>query len=233
METNRLRFRLETPCEANWDNMLPADKGRFCLLCQKKVIDFASMTDNEIRNFFNEEKKTDYTCGQFTLTQLSSGIEIKNESLTHLVAFRKIAVITILGLSITGQPFKVTAQGVIEEIMPAEYQEVTHKILLPERYEEIDIPAEYTTIQKSVIVKRGGYSEWREMSCNEKEDSEISVSISAIQQVLTEKGFYKGDIDNVWGEATRKALMAFKQKNGLAISEKFDDKTLLALGILK
>ncbi len=233
MKNKRLHFRLENPCEANRDNLLPEEKGFFCLLCQKKVIDFANMTDDAIFDFFQDKNNLLFGCGQYTERQLSEGIMAKQQALHHIPTFRKIAVITILGLSMTGLPLKLQAQSVIEEVIPAEYQEVTKKYLLPERYEEIEVPAEYTTVQKTVLIKKGGgYVEWRE-SCGAKMENHISVAISAIQQALTEKYFYKGDIDNIWGEATRQALMEFKQKNGLAISTDFDEETLTALGVLK
>ncbi len=202
--------------------------------CQKKVIDFSQMTDAEIIAFFKEGKNSASNCGQFTQKQLDEGIKLPGEMLPFAPTFRKIAAITILGLSMAGLPIKIKAQGVIEEIIPAEYQEVTHKVLIsPERIEEIDVPAEYKTIQKKVSVKKGGCcADWREVVCENPIGLENTISdIQTIQKCLAEKGFYKGDIDNVWGQATQAALLAFKREKGLAFSTELEGNTLKALGI--
>jgi hypothetical protein len=40
-----LRLNIPAPCTQAWNEMLPENNGRFCLSCQKKVIDFSVMSD--------------------------------------------------------------------------------------------------------------------------------------------------------------------------------------------
>ena len=46
--SKKIQLHIPTPCHENWDNMNPVDKGRFCMSCQKKVIDFTGMNDEQL-----------------------------------------------------------------------------------------------------------------------------------------------------------------------------------------
>jgi hypothetical protein len=51
-------IEIENPCSENWNNMKPNQHGRFCLSCQKTVIDFTNKSPSEIsdilKNHTNE-----------------------------------------------------------------------------------------------------------------------------------------------------------------------------------
>jgi len=66
----RLKLEIENPCSENWDNMMPDDKGRFCLSCTKQVIDFSKMTDQELIRFFKQNRAGE-VCGQLSAYQLN------------------------------------------------------------------------------------------------------------------------------------------------------------------
>lgn len=65
----RLKLEIENPCSENWDQMMPDEKGRFCMSCTKQVIDFSKMTDQELIRFFKQNRKTEM-CGQLSSSQL-------------------------------------------------------------------------------------------------------------------------------------------------------------------
>ncbi|MEO5685135.1 MAG: carboxypeptidase-like regulatory domain-containing protein [Chitinophagaceae bacterium] len=44
----KIQLHIPEPCHENWNNMSATQQGRFCLSCQKEVIDFSVMTDKEI-----------------------------------------------------------------------------------------------------------------------------------------------------------------------------------------
>lgn len=67
------------PCHENWDAMTPQDKGRFCVACQKAVVDFSSMSDRQIAGFF--KKPTDAVCGRFDGSQLNRIVEVPRKPL--------------------------------------------------------------------------------------------------------------------------------------------------------
>lgn len=64
-----LQIQIPTPCHENWDKMNPTGQGRFCLSCQKEVIDFSLMTDKEILNYISSASST--MCGRFGNDQLN------------------------------------------------------------------------------------------------------------------------------------------------------------------
>jgi hypothetical protein len=61
---------IPNPCSENWDNMKPNGNGRHCSVCDKTVVDFTKLSDNEIKQYFlqNSTKKT---CGHFHKGQLN------------------------------------------------------------------------------------------------------------------------------------------------------------------
>jgi hypothetical protein len=67
-----IHLSIADPCHENWNQMLPEEKGRFCLSCQKTVVDFTNMTDGQIFDYFKNYKGN--TCGQFTRDQLDRNI---------------------------------------------------------------------------------------------------------------------------------------------------------------
>lgn len=64
-----MKITIPNPCSEDWQTMTVTEKGRFCAVCQKCVIDFTTMTDAEIIRHLNREKGE--TCGRFTLEQLN------------------------------------------------------------------------------------------------------------------------------------------------------------------
>lgn len=62
-------FSVPSPCHEKWDKMQPQENGRHCDSCQKVVIDFTKMTDQQIIDHLsaNAGKKM---CGTFKNSQL-------------------------------------------------------------------------------------------------------------------------------------------------------------------
>ena len=49
-----MKIEINKPCHENWDAMTPNEKGAFCSLCKKNVVDFSQKTLSEIKDFFSE-----------------------------------------------------------------------------------------------------------------------------------------------------------------------------------
>lgn len=64
----RYIFSIAEPCTASWAEMTPLEQGRYCLQCEKKVVDFSGMSDAEVVRYF---EKHDNVCGRFTSLQLN------------------------------------------------------------------------------------------------------------------------------------------------------------------
>lgn len=63
-----IKLTIAEPCHENWNAMLPEEKGRFCLSCQKTVVDFTNMNDRQVFDYFKNYQGN--TCGQFSNDQL-------------------------------------------------------------------------------------------------------------------------------------------------------------------
>ena len=65
---NNMLIQIKQPCHEDWNKMTPEKQGRFCASCTKSVIDFTSMTDNEIIRYL--DKSSSKLCGRFNVEQL-------------------------------------------------------------------------------------------------------------------------------------------------------------------
>ena len=64
-----VQLQIPKPCHADWNEMIPTQKGAFCSSCSKEVVDFTQMSDEEVKNYFLN-KHTGSTCGRFRTEQI-------------------------------------------------------------------------------------------------------------------------------------------------------------------
>ncbi|WP_341902675.1 hypothetical protein [Fluviicola taffensis] len=69
MKSKGVNYKIEEPCHADWGQMKPEVKGRFCELCSKTVVDFSKMSDFSIVTYL-ENNKHQSVCGRFEEKQL-------------------------------------------------------------------------------------------------------------------------------------------------------------------
>ena len=64
------QFQLDIPqpCHEDWNKMTPEGKGRHCASCEKIVVDFTTMTQKELIEFFQNPPQK--VCGRFQKEQL-------------------------------------------------------------------------------------------------------------------------------------------------------------------
>ena len=65
----KIQLSIPRPCHENWSKMSKAEQGRFCNSCQKVVINFSLMTDQELLNYF--KRPVPGVCGHFQERQLN------------------------------------------------------------------------------------------------------------------------------------------------------------------
>jgi hypothetical protein len=69
LKPESMKIQIPSPCHENWDAMTPAGQGAFCSACEKTVIDFSKMTDQEITYYFTSHTDNKI-CGRFRTDQL-------------------------------------------------------------------------------------------------------------------------------------------------------------------
>ncbi len=88
---------ISKPCNEDWAKMLPTEQGAFCNNCQKQVVDFTLLTDDEVLQFLNKNigKKL---CGRASTKQLNKlKIEInKNIIYTNISKWKKYLAILLI-----------------------------------------------------------------------------------------------------------------------------------------
>jgi hypothetical protein len=63
-----MHLSIPKPCHENWDKMTQQEQGRHCSKCDKIVVDFVNMSDDELLNYFSNTKGN--VCGRMHEDQL-------------------------------------------------------------------------------------------------------------------------------------------------------------------
>lgn len=69
-----IQLSIPEPCHQDWNKMTPNEQGRFCTSCSKTVVDFSSMSDAALLQYFNNLKDSN-VCGRLYTDQLERRIE--------------------------------------------------------------------------------------------------------------------------------------------------------------
>lgn len=112
--------------------------------------------------------------------------------------------------------------------VPAEFKIVSKQVIdQPARQEQIEIPATYKKAIHKDLVRKGGYSEWKEILCADK----LTASkIIAIQKALKANGYDPGALDDVFGAQTKAALVKYQTDKNLPVGN-LNLETLKSLGV--
>ncbi len=123
MKSN-FKITIPEPCNEDWDKMTPDETGRFCLVCNKSVIDFTNKLPEEIQQFFLKNQGQTI-CGRFKNSQLDSvRIQIPSQILFSQTQYHKIFLLALfitLGTTLfscsdkNGNKQKINRIEIIEE----------------------------------------------------------------------------------------------------------------------
>jgi hypothetical protein len=62
-------------------------------------------------------------------------------------------------------------------------------------------------------------------------DQSTDSTVVAVQEQLTRQGYYRGEIDGIFGQETRRGLLRYQSDHGLRGTGRLDVNTLHALGL--
>ena len=109
-------IHIPAPCSENWNNMQPNDKGRFCTLCQKTVVDFSAYSNDEILAYLQQFGST---CGRIKVTIKEDNRQTQR---SLWLPIKKIATAVLVLLGFTGVSCKTASKNITN----------SNKIELPE-----------------------------------------------------------------------------------------------------
>ncbi len=113
-------IKIPKPCNENWAEMTPTERGRYCKVCQKEVYDFTKMSNFELVKRIDRGESV---CGRFKKSQL----EVELDSLKDVSTWGRVAL--FLGLtslvSMVAQPIQAQTQSNIAT--PIQQSETTRK----------------------------------------------------------------------------------------------------------
>ncbi len=67
--------RIPKPCHESWSKMFPTEQGKFCLSCEKEVVDFSDKSAEEVVNFFQSRTNPEErVCGRFNVQDLEAPV---------------------------------------------------------------------------------------------------------------------------------------------------------------
>ena len=110
-----IQISIPTPCHENWDTMTPEAKGRFCVSCQKTVLDFTNSSDREIASVL---KNTENACGRFRTAQLERELVIPKEksSLWMAASAAVVSFLTIGSHEVSAKIVTATEQTELKNL---------------------------------------------------------------------------------------------------------------------
>jgi hypothetical protein len=137
------------PCHKNWDKMTNVEKGRFCGSCQKKVIDFTSMSDRELAAFF--KKLPDSVCGRFLQDQLNRDIVIPKKRIPWAKYFFQITLPAFL-ISMKATSQSSRTQG---KVFATCKKEIMGDTIIIDTVNDNPISNEISKIRGRIVDERG------------------------------------------------------------------------------
>jgi hypothetical protein len=115
-----VQLRIDNPCSESWDHMRPDHQGRFCSSCEKTVVDFTGMSDQEVISWIAKQKGN--ICGRFQGEQLNRDLVAPPANLAgqaKMASARKNGRLGIWRYLLTGLLLSSDASSVSAQSKPA------------------------------------------------------------------------------------------------------------------
>lgn len=94
-----MKFHIPEPCNENWNEMSPTEKGAFCQKCALEVTDFTNMSPFEIRDVLTEKyQKKERNCGHIKARQLNDVNDIGFYWKSEQQRFQSVWAVSLLAV---------------------------------------------------------------------------------------------------------------------------------------
>lgn len=103
-----IKVSIPEPCHEDWSKMSQTEKGAFCQVCTKEVIDFTNVIDEDI---VKHVLKNDNACGRFSKTQLDRNLTLERSPGQRLAP---LAASLLLPLTMMAGTVTTSKQGEIK-----------------------------------------------------------------------------------------------------------------------
>ena len=139
----QILLHIPRPCHEDWNKMAPVDKGKFCGSCNKQVVDFSLMSDQQILNYFSNA--TGKTCGRFADDQLQRALQPTRIEKTKTWWFAAMMPLLLLFDKATAQKKNSIIKETPAIIKQEPKQQIMGKVAAP-------IPKDSVSIQGDVAL---------------------------------------------------------------------------------
>lgn len=125
---------MATPCSEKWETFRQTKSGAFCSSCSKEVIDFTSLTDQQIIDFFKSQNNN--TCGRFRPEQLTR-YHFAQDSINPGWKLWRAGLVALV-IALVGKPsFGQSAKPVSIERVQHESQDENEQVIVSHNYIEV------------------------------------------------------------------------------------------------
>ena len=96
MATKPVHLTIPTPCHQRWQDMTTDGTGRFCASCQKTVVDFSTLTDQQVISLLAQQNGSG--CGRFRVGQLGRVLSVDSSASRSSARFLSLLTAGLLGV---------------------------------------------------------------------------------------------------------------------------------------
>ncbi|MEO6313972.1 MAG: carboxypeptidase-like regulatory domain-containing protein [Chitinophagaceae bacterium] len=156
----QIQLQIPSPCHENWDKMTGTEHGRFCMSCQKEVVDFSVLTDKQIIDYIS--RATESICGRVQHDQMNRDLiqprEVNRIGWRHWMSVAASVIMAVSGAASQGKtPKQLVVSGslkpgkkipvIIKKGELASSEKVPEKIMVRGKIvDERNNPIPYATI---------------------------------------------------------------------------------------
>jgi TonB family protein len=196
---------IPNPCQEKWEKMQETPLGRFCTSCEKEVIDFTQMSDNEIKEYFIKQADK-RVCGRLKNSQL-----VPHPTLEPFIIYANQPKKAISKIPLYLLATSVLTLSACEKEPFVHKQEITHKLNQTHQNQMDSLK----TCSKSDSLKEKGASDISIVG----EESEISTVGAVYSEAffVSKHAEFEGGMSNLYQNYLKKHLKypQWEKENGI------------------